>query len=731
MALSRALDQHDLLADSGLSSYVKLTLKMDGVIAELDYNEFMASNRTRGMKILGFVHNTNTSSSPPTPTAQIEEIEWEEEEEVEASLDPLDPCEADGTEEVKGDDDNAGLLKAPGLGATARFEKREAISADEEEDEKKQKRRGRKYKAKKKRKSKGKASNEFEVDVEEQDDDQDTEGEFPGPDTDGEKGGMPLTGETPVEVEMVQKTLDAEHEELDDPLKPLEQVQAKTSWNGSAAHIVKEAAHQVRKVDDVRFLEHPGVVVENDTKPVMCPAPVEQLAGGLAVSQDAGGNAEYVHFHQHFLDAATQSDGEDRLKRESGSVSLDQGNVILPPTILITSEPEHDADTYMPLKDIPEEEEIEEEGLGGHQPATHMAGSQPEGDTSSATHGHYFGSEGAASDPTPSVKDDYQIPPTPPMDSYEFDDPATTASDAKASHEILTPPHTPPLAAPIINPEAEEELEDTSTEATPKANRFRSNLEIELIPSPVHAETTSLGRQHLPNLLPVKLIFGSIAPVGEETASDQDVTGVSQSKDHVPVALEEVPLPTFAPVVPACCPAILEELQLPPRPTGSPVIPSDGSLHQLDHAWTLYYSSTSSSSSVNIGQPPLRAKYKGADEYSDGLFRIFTHSNLEDIFGSWKALRRKIATKKGRPIEDEECRSAPGMEGLGMPFMSEESSFHFFKDGVKPMWEDPMCARGGKIMMMGSLVQVRQVLLSSMPPSSFSSVFSSLSYATR
>ena len=162
--------------------------------------------------------------------------------------------------------------------------------------------------------------------------------------------------------------------------------------------------------------------------------------------------------------------------------------------------------------------------------------------------------------------------------------------------------------------------------------------------------------------------------------------------------IDPVPLAYDEPLTP---PQTLNE----PGPELSPSEYPDAK--PLSKAWTLYHSN-SSQGGLKYGQvgiqgvlpvpPPGRTK---AEEYSHGLFRLFTATNVVDLLGTWKALRRKIAYKKGRVIEPEGQRITLGMEGLGIPHLPKDTNFHFFIASVKPMWEDPMCTHGGKIMMTG------------------------------
>ena len=148
-----------------------------------------------------------------------------------------------------------------------------------------------------------------------------------------------------------------------------------------------------------------------------------------------------------------------------------------------------------------------------------------------------------------------------------------------------------------------------------------------------------------------------------------------------------------------------------------PLNPSRERCHPLSSSWTLFYSNTLRA----LRQPPSLPifttsnadesipKASAADSYSHGLVTLFTASSLENLLGSYKALRRGIAERKGRAIEPIGMKIAKGDAGLGMPWMDDDSNFHIFRDGVRPMWEDEMCAMGGKIMMTGNPKEVGPV----------------------
>lgn len=60
----------------------------------------------------------------------------------------------------------------------------------------------------------------------------------------------------------------------------------------------------------------------------------------------------------------------------------------------------------------------------------------------------------------------------------------------------------------------------------------------------------------------------------------------------------------------------------------------------------------------------------------------------------------------GRQIEMPLSEIGAGQMGLGLHCMSVDNNFHFFREGVKPMWEDKLCAKGGKFMFVGDEAKV-------------------------
>ena len=598
-----ALNDHDFIQDKDVNPYVRLHVRLNGVIAEIDYNEFLTSNLTRGIKTIGLYAipdtEANETSAEPVSPARIEEID--EEAEVEESVRFRD--EDGGSER----DDDSKLLRAPRMMDVEKFENQEKI-ATLEGAEKRPKKKAKKNKAKKK-KGKGKAAVEAE-------------------------------GQ------------DAEEEQM--------------------------------RVDEEKLVEDQVMEVEPPEEAI---APAED---GRHLEDDAEEQPETV------MEQAEVDDDTSQAYFVS-SETIIAPTIIPPPTILITADPGDEEYAPLMLEPIPEEEEDPTERLAIH--------TLPEPLKSVVDQEENIKNHNSTSTALSAAAITLQIPQTPSMEDYEFEESVGPLSYDETPQEIVTPPDTPLRDTTVVNIEAEQELEDTSTETTPKADRFKSMLAIELSPPLMKVDTPSTPGKKIawPG---AQFTFGSIVPGDESGGSEEADKVVLPSTKSIPEEPSPVTIPALNPV-PLSSP-VITEIPIPERPLADmPALPSESDPHQLAHPWTLYYSCTSSSSSTNLGGVlASRGRSKGADEYSDGLFRIFTHSNLEELFGSWKALRRRIATKKSRPIEAQGNRLAPGMEGLGMQFMGEESSFHFFKDGVKPMWEDPMCARGGKIMMMGNLIQV-------------------------
>ncbi|WWC60919.1 uncharacterized protein I303_103495 [Kwoniella dejecticola CBS 10117] len=175
---------------------------------------------------------------------------------------------------------------------------------------------------------------------------------------------------------------------------------------------------------------------------------------------------------------------------------------------------------------------------------------------------------------------------------------------------------------------------------------------------------------------------------------------------HLPKPVQPILPPSM--VVPPAMPSPVPSITL-----NTPTIPYfSSSIYPLNNSWTLYYSNTSHQRKVSAPIPvPALGFHPNAVDYSSHLFTIFSANNLEDLFGSWKALRRSIARSKGRNIEPLGDSMMKGGPGLGTHFFPDETNFHFFKSGIKPMWEDKMCQKGGKIMIAGEAVVIDNLFL--------------------
>jgi hypothetical protein len=139
--------------------------------------------------------------------------------------------------------------------------------------------------------------------------------------------------------------------------------------------------------------------------------------------------------------------------------------------------------------------------------------------------------------------------------------------------------------------------------------------------------------------------------------------------------------------------------------------------HPLATPWTLFFSNTGITKEPAHSRKSSTAAAPNPNDstaalYSHGLTPLFTSKTLEELFGAWKALRRGVAmmTGNGAKVEKEGEKIEPGDEGLGLRVMVADSNFHFFKEGVRPMWEDKMCAKGGRLTISCNRAVVRRLL---------------------
>lgn len=289
--------------------------------------------------------------------------------------------------------------------------------------------------------------------------------------------------------------------------------------------------------------------------------------------------------------------------------------------------------------------------------------------------------------PTPTNNDQSPSVPITPTDQHtQSDDDATPPATPKARRygEFVFSPDTSPRIVPLFPPEVSRasspivELENSIIEDVPQ-DEYDEKM-----------QTPELSHQSVFDSAPNSPMAILTTPTGTPQLSTASIIlGNEPRLQLTPRILITNSSPPHA--------------ELPPSPPSLPAPPAHQPL-KTRHSWTLLFSNTSEKAksvaarqvSVISGLPTATA-----EAYSHGLVTLFTASNLHDLFGCYKALRRKIATAKHRPIEPVGSPLMPNVFGLGIAYMPDDNNFHFFREGVKPMWEDPMCASGGKLMLAG------------------------------
>lgn len=98
----------------------------------------------------------------------------------------------------------------------------------------------------------------------------------------------------------------------------------------------------------------------------------------------------------------------------------------------------------------------------------------------------------------------------------------------------------------------------------------------------------------------------------------------------------------------------------------------DADSHPLQHYWTLYYDSkTSNAAPTSTPQQQQQLGPTDKGTYEAGLSVIQEMKTVEDFCRVWNW-----------------CKPPSKLE--------RHSNYHLFKDGIKPLWEDPSNANGGK-----------------------------------
>jgi len=129
------------------------------------------------------------------------------------------------------------------------------------------------------------------------------------------------------------------------------------------------------------------------------------------------------------------------------------------------------------------------------------------------------------------------------------------------------------------------------------------------------------------------------------------------------------------------------------------------------HTLFITRSTTSAARPAPAGRYPALGVDSAANKYFEDIVPVFTAVTFADFFSCWKALRTSIAGLVGRRLEAD---LIPGSEGLGIHLFQSDKTAQFFVQGVRPMWEDPMCCNGGKIVITGGGYEVSSRALMNM-----------------
>lgn len=299
---------------------------------------------------------------------------------------------------------------------------------------------------------------------------------------------------------------------------------------------------------------------------------------------------------------------------------------------------------------------------------------------------------------------------------------------------IDSPPHSPPLehnpvqydSPPFEDYDLEDSPETRSATATMRilAVPSTSMMELQADPGPI-----TIPESDAPLVIPFPFTLPDTdtAPIDSPpSASTEPAVSMESSSPAIPslptftvteASPKSSPPKSASPEPSSPVPWTLEGSLLLPQQTPPPPPPEQESqppsadapaegqididgLYPLNRSWTLTCSDNS-----RKGLSPL--SQTTAEAYSGGLIHIFTSQDIADLFGKYRALRRKLAKSTGRSIEPPGQQMLPNAAGLGVHLWRTDITFQFFATGVQPMWEDPMCANGGKIMISGSASMVR------------------------
>jgi hypothetical protein len=313
--------------------------------------------------------------------------------------------------------------------------------------------------------------------------------------------------------------------------------------------------------------------------------------------------------------------------------------------------------------------------------------------------------------------------------------PPAVSSTTSLLLSIDSPPHSPPFennpvqydSPPFEDYDLEDSPETGSATATMRtlAVPSTSMLELQADPGPITIPEVDAP---LVTPFPFTLPDTNTAAIDSPQSASTDPTMSIEFSN--PPAIPSLPTftvteaspkssppPSESPEPSSPVPWTLEGSILLPQPTPTPPSPEQepelssadspaeaqidiNGFYPLNRSWTLTCSDNS-----RKGLSPLSPTT--AEAYFGGLIHIFTSQDIADLFGKYRALRRKLATSTGRRIEPPCEEMLPNSAGLGVHLWKTDITFQFFATGVQPMWEDPMCAKGGKIMISGSAIMVR------------------------
>ncbi|ORY28279.1 translation initiation factor eIF 4e-like domain-containing protein [Naematelia encephala] len=286
----------------------------------------------------------------------------------------------------------------------------------------------------------------------------------------------------------------------------------------------------------------------------------------------------------------------------------------------------------------------------------------------------------------------------PPVHSQTVDGDENTFVDPIAELLPITIPDTvDPLEKNQGSRKPETPGSDTTAFPTPQISITVLKPDESLFSSPEHVSYQLPSDPETDQEVLVRMPVITVQPPTRPSSEDTDSSTETPPDQETSSVAHSTPS-TQAPATPPPDPCESDDL-VAILTTDSP--PSSERAYPLQDSWCLWFSDTSDTR-MRQTRRHVESPSPSADVYSHGLCKIFTTGDLQHFAGTWKALRRRIAERQGRDIEPTGQPMKRGTEGLGVQVLGDDNNFHFFLDGVQPMWEDPMCAHGGKVMLSNS-----------------------------